>query len=148
MPIQIKSSQIFSLRKFFYLIVLLIPSTSFLFAQEKGSSSGLENTEWKVGNPVMARWLTEPFFYPAVIDEIADGKVHVKYLDGDIAWVTYKDLMPLRVDIGTRVNARWQNGKVYYWGKIAKINNDGQIYIEYDDGDKEWTTIKVIRIQP
>jgi len=147
MPILIYSNRFKGLKQFF-LTAIFIFSAAVLFAQEKSGSAVTESTEWKVGNPVMARWLTEPFFYPAIIQEINQGKVHVKYLDGDEAWVTNNELMPLRVDIGTRVNARWKNGKIYYWGKIGKINNDGQIYIEYDDGDKEWTTIKVIRIQP
>ena len=46
---------------------------------------------------------------------------------------------------GTSVEANWLMGGVYYTGSIAERIGDA-IFIEYDDGDREWTTISAVRM--
>ena len=49
------------------------------------------------------------------------------------------------ITVGTRVKGNWHNQGILYLGKVIEINGD-QYHIEYDDGDKEWTTIDKLQI--
>ena len=42
--------------------------------------------------------------------------------------------------VGSKVKGNWHNQGLFYAGTVTEIK-DGQYYILYDDGDKEWTTI-------
>ena len=48
------------------------------------------------------------------------------------------------MNVGTAVEANWKGKGKYYKGKIAQIDGE-KIYIHYDDGDKEWTTLRRIK---
>ncbi len=48
--------------------------------------------------------------------------------------------------IGDRVQGNWKGQGRYYPGKISKIDGD-RYFIQYDDGDTEWTTSKYIKKQ-
>jgi hypothetical protein len=48
---------------------------------------------------------------------------------------------------GDKVFARWQKGPYYYPGVIAEKHHD-KIHVHYEDGEKEWTTISVVRVLP
>ncbi|MFC1654383.1 tudor domain-containing protein [Myxococcota bacterium] len=43
------------------------------------------------------------------------------------------------INKGDRVSCRWKGKKHWYKGYVAR-KSGGKIYIEYDDGDREWTT--------
>ena len=42
---------------------------------------------------------------------------------------------------GDRIKARYQGETTYYPGNISCVNSDGTYDIEFDDGDKEVTTL-------
>ena len=46
--------------------------------------------------------------------------------------------------LGAVVQCRWNGGSKYYQGKITEIDGN-RIHIDYDDGDKEWTTADMIQ---
>ena len=47
--------------------------------------------------------------------------------------------------VGTRVECRWKGGPTYFRGRISQLDGE-YVYIEYEDGDKEWTTGDLIRL--
>lgn len=53
---------------------------------------------------------------------------------------------PTEIVVGTRVKGNFKNQGIFYPGKIIEINGD-QYHIEYDDGDKEWTTKAMFTVQ-
>ena len=49
--------------------------------------------------------------------------------------------------VGTVVEGRWSGGPHYFPGKIDKVEGE-RVHIKYDDGEDEWTTIRLVRIPP
>ena len=56
-------------------------------------------------------------------------------------------LKPFELRTGTRVECRWKGGQRYFPGKITEIEGD-RVHFAYDDGDREWTTLRLVRIVP
>ena len=52
---------------------------------------------------------------------------------------------PLSLGVGQKVLGRWKGGPYCFPGVIAEKDGD-RIHIHYDDGDREWTTIRSVRI--
>jgi hypothetical protein len=59
--------------------------------------------------------------------------------------VTPELVKPLEVGVGLRVEGRWRGGDAYSPGVIDQQRGE-RIHIRYDDGDEEWTTIRLVRI--
>ena len=99
-----------------------------------------------VGDKVFAQW---PFgvewWYPGVICGEQNGSLEVQFDDGDRATLTPEQVRPLDVQSGTRVYCRWKGGGHYYPGRIAAIDGNA-IQVDYDDGDKEATTVSMLRL--
>jgi hypothetical protein len=102
---------------------------------------------WRVGQRVLAQWGPEPFYYPGVVGAVNGDVISIQYDDGDRAAVMPEQVLPLRLDVGDRVYARWQRGPYYYPGRIARKNGD-DLLVQYDDGRQEWTRIEVVRVLP
>lgn len=47
--------------------------------------------------------------------------------------------------VGRRVSCNFQRAGTYYPGRIGQVRPGGAIHIEYDDGDREWTTMSACR---
>ena len=103
---------------------------------------------WKVGDRVLAHWPPESFFYPARITAITHGVfVSVAYDDGESAELLPMEVAPLDLREGDRVYCRWQKGPEYHPGSIAEKQGD-KIHVHYDDGEKEWSTVAMVRVLP
>jgi hypothetical protein len=102
---------------------------------------------WKVGQRVLAQWGPEPFYYPGVVRSIQDDLLAIQYDDGDRGQVLPEQVLPLDLDVGDVVYARWQGGPYYYPARIERKNAD-DIFVQYDDGRSEWTTISLVRVLP
>jgi len=105
-----------------------------------------ESPTWNIGQRVLAQWYPEVFFYPATIVAQVNAKYHVEFDDGDEAWVTAKQIFPLVIRVGSQVFGRWQGGPAYFPGRVDQQDGD-RIHIQYDDGDHEWTTISMVRVE-
>jgi hypothetical protein len=99
---------------------------------------------WSVGDRVFApqgvSWL-----HPGRITKIEQRKYYVRFEDGTANWFDAIQLRTFVLDVGSRVYCRWQGGDVYYPGKIAQRKGDTYL-IHYDDGDKEWARLPLMRI--
>lgn len=100
---------------------------------------------WKEGSRCLVRWSGDSFWYPATVDAVKDGLYHVAYDDGDAEWRMENHIRGLGIKVGDVVFGNWLGKGRYYRGKIAEIK-DRRIFIHYDDGDREWTSVARIRL--
>lgn len=99
-----------------------------------------------VGDRVLAQWPQEKnWWYPGVIVTEGGGVCEVQFDDGDRATLKSDQARPLAISIGDRVYCRWKGGDAYYPGKIANVVG-AAIWVDYDDGDHEVTSIGLIRV--
>jgi hypothetical protein len=101
----------------------------------------------QLGDRVIAQWPPEmEWWYPGVIVFESAGEIEVQFDDGGRSPLNPGQAKPLEIPLGAKVQARWQGGQAFYSGKID--DRIGQaIHISYDDGDQEWTSFSLIRIQ-
>lgn len=83
--------------------------------------------------------------YPAEILSIDHDKIIVHFLDGPERMLTPELLKRFDLRVGTAIECRWKGGQMYFPGKISQIEGD-RVHINYDDGDKEWTTVRLVRL--
>jgi hypothetical protein len=87
------------------------------------------------------------FTYPAEILSVEEDKIIVSFLDGPERMLTPELVRPFELRSGTAVQCRWKGGQAYFPGKITQIEGD-RVHVAYDDGDREWTTVRLIRLVP
>ncbi len=101
---------------------------------------------WHRGQRVLAQWEPDGYYYPGTITAHDEHSYLVIYDDGDKATVTADQLAPLDIKVGSRVFGRWQGDTLYYAGEVDQ-QEGAAIHIAYDDGDKEWTTVRMVRVR-
>jgi hypothetical protein len=99
---------------------------------------------WSNGERVLAP-LGDGWLYPAVVAETRGPQILVWFDSGTKKWLDDAEVRACDLTVGSRVFCRWMNGAVYYGGRIVEHNGE-QIYIHYDDGDKEWNVMALCRI--
>jgi tetratricopeptide (TPR) repeat protein len=97
-----------------------------------------------VGQRVLGAW-PDGFFYPATVEAVEPGRCFLRFDDGDAAWVPAGLVTDLDVTVGSRVFARWQGGRVFFPGRVDQQRGQ-KIHIRYDDGDQEWTSVSMVRV--
>ena len=120
-----------------------------------------------VGQRVAVHWQNVDVYYPGVVSQIkTNGKVRVHYDDGDKEWVkwdTRKCLLlsgsaedqrpdnPKVADlrVGSRLSVWWNGERAFFLGRLSKIkaSRPKPHYIEYEDGDTEWTDLAYRRFK-
>ncbi len=99
---------------------------------------------FNVGDRILGQWEPE-WFYPGVIVAEAGGQFEVQFDDGGRANLAPDQVRPINLQVGTRVQGRWQGGKQYYAGRITSITGHA-LHVAYDDGDREGTSASLLRI--
>jgi hypothetical protein len=89
------------------------------------------------GDRVWAPWNSATLF-AGTVDKIEGNDAHIHFDDGDRGWVQLQQLLPLEIFAGLRVIARWKRGSSYFPGIVTQVKGE-DVYVHYDDGDKEWT---------
>jgi hypothetical protein len=107
---------------------------------------GTGSVEYDEGDRV---WATDidAFIYPAEVLSVENDKIVVQFLDGPERMLTPELLKSFDLRIGTPVQCRWKGGQAYFPGKITQMEGD-RVHLAYDDGDKEWTTLRLVRLMP
>jgi hypothetical protein len=100
---------------------------------------------WKAGDRCLANWTQDDYWYPGTIVEVKNNQYFILFDDLDMEWLPSDRLKQENLGEGSVVYANWQFGGYYYKGKIDKRLGFA-IYIIYDDGDEEWTTISAVRV--
>ena len=99
-----------------------------------------------VGDRVMADWSGDDYYYPGTIVLIEGNQYFIIYDDYDREWLVSSLLKPDDIGVGTQVQCSWEGAGVYYPGTIMQRNGNA-IFVQYDDGDEEYTTIAHIRVE-
>jgi hypothetical protein len=109
-----------------------------------GASRAAAPGGWAVGDRVLAPW--EPsWLYPGTVAEAEGEELFVHFDDGDKGWVPAREAQQLDIHVGSRVYCRWKGGNLYYLGTVQERQGE-EIYIHYDDGDREWSRIGLVRV--
>lgn len=127
----------------------------------------------KVGEKVMSKWHGNGKEYPGKVSELKDKTVWIKYDDGSSEEVPYDgvrrmgdapakadakaskpapaakpaadgDANPLGLKPGDPIMSKWHGNGREYPGKVGKLKG-GKVWVEYDDGSKEWVPMKAVR---
>jgi hypothetical protein len=107
---------------------------------------GVKSIPFEDGDRIMAQDI-DGFTYPAEILSIDEDRVVVQFLDGPERMLTPELLRPFDLKVGAAVECRWKGGQAYFPGKISQLEGD-RAHIAYNDGDSEWTTIRLVRMPP
>ena len=84
--------------------------------------------------------------YPADVVAIEDDeRIIVQYLDGPERMLTPELVKRFDVRPGLKVECRWSGGPHFFPGTIAKVEGE-RLHVKYEDGDDEWTSIRLFRI--
>lgn len=106
--------------------------------------------DYKVGDSVECNWKSGGRYYPGKVAATENGKLFIHYNDGDKEHTTESMCRPgtARGSMaeGSSVECQWKNGKTWYPGVIAEKTGK-QVFIHYNDGDKEHTTVDKCRIR-
>lgn len=99
------------------------------------------------GTRALAPFQDSGFAYAAVTTGIRaeDGRIHVVYADGDTEVVPQDSLFPDSIGPGTRVEARIRSWAQWYSGEVQRRVGHA-VFVRFDDGDEEWTSIGLVRI--
>ncbi len=116
-----------------------------------GTSSAFAVT-YEVGDKVECNWKSGGKYYPGRVNAAEGSKLFIHYNDGDKEHTTASKCRPLEdadadagpMKVGSRVECRWKNGSTWYPGVIAEKTGK-QVFIRYNDGDKENTTLSKCR---
>jgi hypothetical protein len=114
--------------------------------QWKSRAAQPRGPSWIAGDRVLAQWSGDAFWYPGTVQGAEGGRLHVCFDDGDREWLPPEKLAPLDVKAGDRVFGRWQHGPIFYPGRVTRRDGE-KIDIQYDDGDRETTTVSMVRLR-
>jgi hypothetical protein len=87
------------------------------------------------------------FTYPAEIVSVDEDKIIVQFLDGPERMLTPELIRRFDLKTGMAIECRWKGGQQYFPGKIAKLDDD-RLFVKYDDGDEEWSNVRLVRLAP
>lgn len=108
---------------------------------------GVPSFNFEEGDRVLA-YDCDECVYPAEIVTIEDDdRIVVQYLDGPERMLTPELIRRFDVKPGLKVECRYSGGPNFFPGTLNKVEGE-RIHIKYDDGDDEWTSIRLFRIPP
>jgi len=108
---------------------------------------GVANFPFEEGDRVLA-FDCDECIYPAEIISIEDEeRIIVQYLDGPERMLTPELIKRFDVKVGMKIECRWSGGPHYFPGTLSKLEGE-RIHVKYDDGDDEWSVIRLLRIPP
>ena len=96
-----------------------------------------------IGARVLARWEAD-WFYPGVVVNVSGSDCEIQFDDGDRGMAPGVDVRPINLQVGQSVFGNWNGSGAYYPGKISEIVGFA-LKIDYNDGDKETTTLSMLR---
>ncbi len=102
-------------------------------------------SELAEGDRILAQWF-DGFWYPGIILSVEGKRVHALFDDNDQAYLTWDKVRNLNVGVGERIFCRWKGGPYYLPGEI--IQKDGErIRVHFEDGQEEWTNVRLLRLE-
>jgi hypothetical protein len=102
--------------------------------------------DWQCGDRVLAPY-DPPFYYPATLTQIEGDNAKVEFDDGDNIDLPLVLLRRLDLKETDPVYCRWKCGSAYFPAKIEEMGGE-DIFVKYDDGRTERTTVHMVRVIP
>jgi hypothetical protein len=106
----------------------------------------LEHGNLGAGDRVLGCWF-DGFWYPGIILSAEGKRLHVLFDDNDQAFLTWDRVRPLEIAVGDRVFCRWKGGPFYHAGEVTRKQGE-RVFVNYEDGREEWSSVRLIRLQP
>lgn len=103
------------------------------------------SANWKTGDRVLAKWF-DSFFYPGKVGQVTNQSCEIYFDDGDVAWVHPKHIITPDISVGSVVFSRIRGGPQYFPGRVSDQKGES-IYVRYDHGEEEWTSISFVRVE-
>lgn len=107
--------------------------------------------DFHIGDRVSCNWKNGGAFYDGRVVDKEGDKLFIHYNDGDKEHTVSSQCRHLEKTSaagplmqGSQVECRWKNGSTWYPGVIAEKTGN-QVFIHYNDGDKENTTLSKCR---
>lgn len=108
---------------------------------------GIGAFPFEEGDRVLA-YDCDEYIYPAEIVAIQDDhQIIVQYLDGLERMLTPELIKRFDLRPGLKVECRFSGGPHSFPATLTKVDGE-RIHVKYDDGDDEWTSIRLFRIAP
>jgi hypothetical protein len=101
---------------------------------------------WQYGDRVLAPW-DPPFYYPGTLTEVDGDKATVEFDDGDHIDIPVALMRPLDLKEGDPIYCRWKEGPSYFPARIEEMAEE-EIFVKYDDGRAERTSVRYARVIP
>ncbi|GMI50134.1 hypothetical protein TeGR_g505, partial [Tetraparma gracilis] len=122
-------------------------------ASETEGGGGDDDSKLSVGDKVEAKYRGKSKYYKGEIARVRlNGTYDINYDDGEKELGVKRDLIkPLESSsrsrskspkkgskprVGQKCTAQFKGKGKFYKGKVAKVNSDGTINVDFDDGDK------------
>jgi hypothetical protein len=99
---------------------------------------------WLPGERVLAP-AGDGWLYPGAVADVDGDQALIWFDNGNRRHAALAELRPMNLGVGARVFCRWMGGATYYAGRIKEQRGE-QIFIHYDDGDKEWNVLALVRV--
>jgi hypothetical protein len=134
------------LRHLVYLLIVLALAAAIgtTWAADPKKEKG-DGSEDNADSLVFALWAPDQLWYPGKIEKEEDGKLLVRFLDGDTQLTEKTKVVRHSLKAGSQVYANWKNRGLYFAGSITKVDGE-KLRIKFDSGEVEDTTIKAVRL--
>lgn len=112
---------------------------------QKEKDDRVEARTWEKGDKILVKIGRVGHWYPGTIERVnSNSNYHVRHTQGRYN-VDASIISGDHIRAGTRISGNWLGKGVWYPGVIASRDGDS-VKINYDDGDKETTTLSKIRV--
>jgi len=115
----------------------------------------MKDAEISLGSRIAVYWPNDEKFYEgSVSNQQINGNgyhVYVEYDDGDKEWIDLRNTQYCMTCekyreislLGSRIAVYCSDHELFYDGRVTEQKNNGNhVYVEYDDGDKEWVNLQ------
>jgi tetratricopeptide (TPR) repeat protein len=103
--------------------------------------------KWRVGARVLAEWGTLRVLYSGTVAECGDASYHVRFDDGEFAWIPELKIRKLAIPVGSRLLGRAEGSSQWTAGTVEATRGE-KVYLRYDDGREEWVPVSLIAVPP
>lgn len=114
-------------------IKIIMAAAAVLCVFGAAGASAQTKGDWVLGN-----YRNAGYWFPGVVEKLGNGKITIRYDDGERETVGAGDVRPYDWMIGMKVECNYKGKGEWYPGTIASLAGE-KIGITYDDGDKEKT---------
>ncbi len=99
---------------------------------------------WSEGDRVFAYRDEDDYFYPAVILNIAEEDIYIRFDTGEEEWTQEEYLEEYAVSPDEEVECKAAKDDQYYDVTVRSVDGD-RLEVEFSDGSIEWSALNRVR---